>query len=368
MLASFETLSSAFVLALCIGAALTAVLCRFAARLRLLDAPGGRKDHSHPVPMVGGIAIFVALLAAGSAFGAWERDTYLLPALALVVAVGLWDDAATVSPRLKLVIQVFASALMIAGAGVVLRSVGDLVGWRPIGMSVLAVPMSIFALVGVVNALNMIDGLDGLCGSVALIAFAWYAAAAAQGGLTGPLLVAVILCGAIAGFLVFNLRLPWQREARAFLGDAGSLTLGFALGWLAIDLTQRGGGALYPISALWILLLPLADCVSLMTRRLQRGSNPFVADREHIHHYLLARGLTHQQTVATLVAISAAFGAVGYFGWRLAIPEPWLFWPFCVGYFTYHAWIKAAWKRLRSIEPAQEKRGALEDRPARALG
>ena len=125
---------------------------------------------------------------------------------------------------------------------------------------------------------------------------------------------------------------------------------------------------MFPISALWVLLLPLADCVSLMTRRLQRGRNPFVADREHIHHYLLARGFTHHQTVAALVAISAAFGAVGYFGWRFAVPEALLFWPFCVGYFAYHAWIKAAWTRLRSAERTQEKSDGLEERPARALG
>jgi UDP-GlcNAc:undecaprenyl-phosphate/decaprenyl-phosphate GlcNAc-1-phosphate transferase len=286
-----------------------------------------------------------------------------------VSAVGLWDDAAAISPRMKLALQVLAAAIMIAGAGMVLRSVGDLAGWRPIGLSVLAAPMTVFALVGVVNALNMIDGLDGLCGSIAFIAFAWYAAAAAQGGLHGQMLVAVIFCGAIAGFLLFNLRLPWQREARAFLGDAGSLMLGFALGWLAIDLTQRAGGALYPISALWILLLPLADCVSLLTRRLQRGAHPFVADREHIHHYLLERGFTPQQTMAILVAISACFGAVGYFGWRLSVPEPWLFWPFCFGYFAYHAWIKAAWKRLRSEQGAHERGPrSLEERTARALG
>jgi UDP-GlcNAc:undecaprenyl-phosphate GlcNAc-1-phosphate transferase len=116
------------------------------------------------------------------------------------------------------------------------------------------------------------------------VAFAWYAGVAADSGLEIQFKIAVIFCGAIAGFLLFNLRFPWQRQARVFLGDAGSLMIGFALGWFAIDLTQGPGRTFPPIAALWILLLPLVDCVSLMTRRLRSGKSPVVADRRHIHH------------------------------------------------------------------------------------
>ncbi|MGZ5106326.1 MAG: hypothetical protein ACXWHC_20155, partial [Usitatibacter sp.] len=106
-----------------------------------------------------------------------------------------------------------------------------------------------------------------------------------------------------------------------------------------------------PIAALWVLLLPLADCVSLMSRRVRARRSPFVADRRHIHHYLLAMGFTHGQALATLVGLSALFGAVGYFGWRWGVPEPMLFWPFFFGFFAYHFWIKAQWKNI-------ERRGA----------
>ncbi|MGZ5584539.1 MAG: MraY family glycosyltransferase, partial [Usitatibacter sp.] len=164
--------------------------------------------------------------------------------------------------------------------------------------------------------------------------------------------IALIFCGAIAGFLLFNLRFPGQRQARVFLGDAGSLMIGFALGWFAIDLTQGEGRTFPPIAALWVLLLPIADCVSLMTRRLRSRRSPFVADSHHIHHYLLARGFTHGQTLATLVAMSALFGAVGYFAWRIGVPEPVLFWIFFVGFFTYHFWIQNAWKALEASNPA----------------
>src|SRR5436190_3467223 len=318
------------------GTAATFLLARAAPALSLLDHPGGRKTHSRPVPLVGGLAIFVALLGAASAMGIATNAGYFLFALSIVIAVGMWDDIAEIPPRLKFAIQVVASAIMIWGGGVCLTTVGDLLGWRPIGLSILAAPLTVFAIVGVVNAVNMMDGLDGLGGSVAFIAFAWYAAVAHGTGLELQFKTALIFCGAIAGFLLFNLRFPWQPRARVFLGDAGSLMIGFALGWFAIDLTQGTGRTFAPIAALWVLLLPLADCVSLMVRRLRAGKSPFVADSRHIHHYLLARGFTHGQTLATLAGLSLLFGAVGVLGWSAGLSEAVMFWPFFFGFFTYH--------------------------------
>lgn len=328
------------------GTGATIILARAAVALRLVDHPGGRKAHARPVPLVGGLAIFLALLGAAVAVGIASSAGYFLFALSIVIAVGLWDDVAEIRPRVKFVIQIIASCLMIWGAGVQLNSVGDLLGWRSIGLWIFAIPLTIFAIVGVVNALNMMDGLDGLGGSIAFIAFAWYALVAVNSGLEVQLKTALMFCGAIAGFLLFNLRFPWQPHARVFLGDAGSLMIGFALGWFAIDLTQGSGRTFPPIAALWVLLLPLADCVSLMTRRVGAGRSPFVADRHHIHHYLLACGFTHGQTLGILVGLSALFGAVGFFGWHLEIPEPFLFWPFFFGFFAYHFWIKRAWKSV----------------------
>jgi UDP-GlcNAc:undecaprenyl-phosphate GlcNAc-1-phosphate transferase len=115
-----------------------------------------------------------------------------------------------------------------------------------------------------------------------------------------------------------------------------------------------------------VLLLPLADCVSLMTRRIRSGKSPFEADRRHIHHYLLARGFTDNQALAILVALSALFGAVGFAGWRLGVAESVLFWPFFFGFFAYHAWIQRAWRRLESGSNAAQL--ALVEDEARAPG
>jgi len=337
------------------------LLSRLAPMLGLVDEPGGRKSHPRAVPLVGGIAISIALVAAPLA-GVSLGTPWFLFALGIVVAAGVWDDVTEIRPRVKLVMEIGAAAIMIWGAGLELRSVGDLVGWRPVGLWIFAAPLTIFAIVGVVNAMNMMDGLDGLGGSIALVAFAWYAAVAWSSGLAVQLDTALILGGAIAGFLLFNLRMPGQSHARAFLGDAGSLMIGFALGCLAIDLTQGSGRTFPPIAALWVVLLPLADCVSLMVRRLSAGKSPFEADRRHIHHYLLARGFSHNRVVGLLVAISTLFGAVGFVGWRLDLPEPYLFGPFFVGYFAYHAWIQRAWRKLEEGAPLPRTvLSALED-------
>jgi UDP-GlcNAc:undecaprenyl-phosphate GlcNAc-1-phosphate transferase len=331
---------------LVISTAAVWLLAHLAPFLGVVDTPGGRKGHSHPVPLVGGLAIFAAVLAVATFGGFAVKAAYFLLALSVIIAVGLWDDVTEVSPRLKFAIQIVASAIMIGGAGVELRTVGDLFGTGSVGLWIFAIPMTVFAVVGVVNSINMVDGMDGLGGSLALVAFAWYSAVAAASGLEVHLAIGLIFCGAIAGFLVFNLRFPWQRHARVFLGDAGSLMIGFALGWFAIDLTQGPGRSFAPIAALWVLLLPLVDCVSLMLRRIAAGKSPFLADNHHIHHYLLARGFSHGQTLGTLVGLSILFGAVGFGAWRLGIADSYLFWPFFFGFFAYHLWIGRAFRKL----------------------
>jgi UDP-GlcNAc:undecaprenyl-phosphate GlcNAc-1-phosphate transferase len=331
------------------------IFSRLAPTIGMVDVPGGRKHHGHPVPLVGGLAIFAAFLAAAIVLGLAPRLGFFLLALSIIIAVGLWDDVTEIAPRVKLAIQVAACALMIWGGGVQLQALGDLFGVRPIGLWMFSIPLTVFAVVGVVNAVNMMDGMDGLAGCTAFWAFGWYAIVAADSGLELQFNTALILCGSIAGFLLFNMRFPWQKHARVFLGDAGSLMIGFALAWYAIDLTQGAGRSFPPIAALWVLLLPLADCVSVMARRVRKGRSPFVGDRHHIHHYLLARGYTHSQTLAILTALSITFGAVGYFGWRFSVPEALLFWIFAVGFFAYHSWIGRQWRRLELDETNRRK-------------
>jgi UDP-GlcNAc:undecaprenyl-phosphate GlcNAc-1-phosphate transferase len=348
-------------------------LARAAPALGLIDVPGGRKTHAKMVPLVGGIAVFLSLLANAYLSGVTSETSYFLFALAVLTMVGVWDDIRETSPLIKFAIQIGACFIMTEGAGIELRSVGDLLGLGPIGLWVFATPLTVFAVVGVVNSMNMLDGMDGLAGCVALIAFAWYGAVAWACHFDAQFMVAVLFCGALTGFLLFNIRLPWQPQARVFLGDAGSLMIGFALAWFAIELTQGRGRSFPPIAALWVVLLPLADCVSLMARRIRRGLSPFAAENRHVHHYLLARGFTATQGLITLGGISALFGAFGYCGWIFGIPESVMFWTFCLAFFAYHSWIQKAWRNiearegLRTMPGASQPGGHAEDGEDEAL-
>lgn len=334
-------------------------LRKLAPALGLIDHPCDRKHHAAPVPLVGGLAVFLTLCLAFLLFPAARDQWPLLLAVAIVVAVGVADDKHEIRPSIRFAAQIVACLVMIHVAGVELKSVGDLIGFGSIGLWVFSIPMTVFAVVGVINAVNMIDGADGLAGSIALVALAWYGGMAQLSGLVGLMTVAIVLCGALAGFLAFNLRFPWQPKARVFLGDAGSTLLGFVLAWMAVTLTQEPAGSVPPIGALWVVLLPLADTVSLCARRLRRGQSPFAANREHIHHLLLALGLTQTQTLLALLAVSALFGAVGFFGWRLGVSEPILFWAFSCLFFAYHFAVQAAWKRLHDRRPASVPAAAL---------
>lgn len=324
----------------------TLALVRIAPALGLVDHPGGRKDHARPVPVVGGIALMLALLCGEIFIGRAVVPAWFVAAAAILVTVSIWDDWKELHHIPRFAAEVTAVLVMIYGAGVQLHSVGDLLGWRPIGLWVLSVPLTVFAVVGVINAVNMIDGVDGLAGSTSLASLAWFGAAATLSGAAELAGLAWLLGGALVAFLVFNVRTPWQPHARVFLGDAGSTLLGFALAWFAIDLTQRSAHALPPIAALWVVLLPLADTVSLMARRRARGRSPFEPDRRHIHHYLLARGFSVNAALLVLVGVSALFGAVGVVGWQMGVPEPVLFWVFFFLFFAYHYAIKRAWRRL----------------------
>ena len=320
-------------------------LRRLSPALGLVDQPGGRKAHDLPVPLVGGLGIFVAFVGTAIALGMGIKAGYFCVALAVIIVVGLIDDMNELSPIPKFAAQIAACLIMIFGAGVQLKTVGNLIGVGHIGLSFLWIPASVFAVVGVINAINMIDGLDGLAGSVTLIAVVAYAAVAAVSGLEAQFHILVIFAGTFLAFLYFNMRYSSQPHATVFLGDAGSMLSGFSLAWFAIDLTQGPGRTFPPICALWVVVIPLCDTVSLLLRRVYAGKSPVLADREHLHHLLLAHGFTATQTVWILIFASMTTALVGIGGWLLEIPQPLLFFAFVALFVGYHLVAKRQWER-----------------------
>lgn len=299
------------------------LLTRIALRIGLADQPGGRKQHEGIIPLTGGIGIFAGFSLAALTSGLLVGTAVALTvAFALLVVGGVADDMHDISPRAKLMLQLVAALLMTSWAGVYVSWLGSLFGFGPVNLYNWSIPFSVVCALGVMNAVNMLDGLDGAAGGTALVATLWLACAALLQNLGGQALLLLFLAAAIAGFLFWNLRVPPLRDqARVFMGDAGSMMLGLALCWFSIDITQGAGRSLPPIACVWVLAVPLLDMARVMFLRLRRRADMLDADREHLHHLLIARGVPHHRAALIMVAASIVSGAIGIGAWRLGVAE-----------------------------------------------
>ncbi len=299
------------------------MLRRPAERWGLVDHPGGRKRHAAPVPLTGGIAITAGMiLALVVSFSAFAQYSAFFAGVLLLALVGLMDDLGEVSPGTKLLLQVVAALLMTSWGENFLVNLGDLFGTNPINTRHWAIPLTVLAALAVVNAINMLDGLDGLAGSLVLgillvlTGFAWTI------GDANAAKILLVLAGALAGFLFFNLPWPLRGRHRTFMGDAGSMVLGFAVAWFSVALTQRGAVTVPPPVMLWVLGIVLMDVFTVTVRRLARRRSPMAADRDHIHHMLLRRGFGPWQTLGLLVGANVVLACIGTALWQLRCGGP----------------------------------------------
>lgn len=321
-------------------------LLRVAPRLGLLDRPDTRKQHFGDTPMVGGLALYMGvILVLALHHYAVARTWALLSGGALVVIAGVVDDRSGLSPKARFLFQTAACGVMVFGAGVWLRDFGQLLWPSTLELGHFGMPITLFCVVGVINAVNMIDGMDGLSASVSLVALAGLAAAllvAGQSLGSAPELSA--LAGGLCAFLMFNLRLPGRRRARAFLGDAGTLLLGFLMGWLLVERSQGELRVIAPVTALWLVAIPLMDTVFVMIKRRQAGMSMFEADREHLHHAYLRSGRSVTGTLLAMVVLAALLAALGLAMQWSGIPEYVSFLTFMGTCGVYYAVMSGAWR------------------------
>ncbi|MBE0626333.1 MAG: undecaprenyl/decaprenyl-phosphate alpha-N-acetylglucosaminyl 1-phosphate transferase [Burkholderiales bacterium] len=320
-------MNTAAILAPVLGFGLTLGLIRLllprAERWGLIDHPGaGRKDHGGATPTVGGLAVAAGLaLAALLGQFAAEMHPAFWAGLLLLALTGTADDILELQPAIKFAAQIAAALLMVYWGGRMLHSLGNLVSTEPLTLGRLAVPLTVFAVIGVVNAVNFCDGADGLAGGLVFIAVFWIAVMSAATAQAGPVTLPLGLLGCTAAFLAFNLRSPWRSRATIFLGDAGSLSLGFVVAWLTVDAAQPRAQLFAPVTAIWLVAIPISDTIVCMSRRLLRGQSPFRADRTHLHHILIDLGMPAGSAVALILAIAFVLAAAGVAGWALGIRE-----------------------------------------------
>lgn len=327
-----------------------------AKKFGLVDMPTQRKAHRGLIPLIGGLAIFVAFLITSFLIDDSHRASWsLLAGLTLLVGVGLLDDLLDLKPSTKLVAQIAAALLLLLPGSLAISSLGHIgdVEWD---LGVFAYPLTIIFVVGLTNALNMIDGLDGLAGGIAASALFWMVAMAGLAGreeIVGPLLVVLF---ATLGFLVFNMRHPWRRRASVFMGDAGSMMLGATIAYFVVYLCAGSHRTASFPALLWFCALPLIDMASLIVRRSRAGQSPFAGDRRHLHHILVDAGLPPQRATAVLVAFSFAMGGAGLILSRLGADDRIIICGLLVlaalhSYFVWQGWrwIKAG----QHVYPAQ---------------
>lgn len=331
---------------------------RIAHSLGLIDLPGTRKQHDGRIPTVGGLAILLTLFIALPAFAVQTPgQSALLAAMALLGVLGVLDDRRAVRLGIKFVMQFLAAALVVFYGQLWLANLGDLLGPGGLALGIVAIPFTLVAIVGLVNATNMVDGMDGLAGGLVAVALFGFLVLAAAAGRTDETHLIMLALGALAGFLLFNMRHPWNRQATVFLGDTGSLSLGLLVAWLAISLSQGQQRALSPAVALWLFALPLMDCVSIMLRRLSKGRSPFHADRQHLHHVLLLAGYSPAKAVAIILALAIGLALIGIGGHFSKVPEAILFWAFIGLFGLYHYAVKHAWRFMKVMHRIHDAAG-----------
>jgi len=286
-----------------------------------VDSPGGRKRHGLVTPLSGGLAISLSVMLLGIGLIPSQMFAGFAIGLCILLLLGAMDDRNHVAATLRLALQAAAVVIgMCLMGGVQLHSVGNLLGTGNLHLGAWSVVFTLFAAVGIINAVNMIDGMDGLAGGFSLLLVLVILALAAGTSAVNIVLLCTVI-GSVVGFLAFNLRMPWQRHARIFLGDAGSLVLGYILVWFAIQASQGPQAVIEPITAVWLFGLPLADTVYLMGSRLLRRKSPLAADRYHFHHLLMRYGLTPGWALYAWLFVAALFMGVGVLGTLLHVPE-----------------------------------------------
>ena len=300
-----------FASALVIAIGAMPLVKRAAVRWGFIAMPSARRVHTRPTPLLGGVAIYLGCIAALLLFGDRFYVSQLVSILvgaSLVSFLGVWDDHEGLRPLLKLAGQVLAAGILIAS--------GIQVGF--LRNSVLNLAATLLWVVGITNALNLLDNMDGLSGGVAMVASIFFLLLAAMSGQYLVASLAAAMMGACVGFLYYNFN-----PASVFMGDTGSLFIGFVLAALGIKLRFPDNVAFVTwMIPVVVLGLPVFDTTLVIISRLRRGLNPLTTPgKDHVSHRLVAMGATQREAVLMLYLVCCALGVVAMFLTQASVVE-----------------------------------------------
>ena len=302
-------------------------------KLNLVDSPDARKQHQGRIPLIGGVSIYFALLIPSLYF--LEHSVQLIDfllAITVVCFIGLLDDRFQLSAKFRFFMQLLVAIFLAYKTDIQLDYFGNLTGFGELYLRGFSGPVAIFSMIVGMNAFNMLDGIDGLSASLCLLCLA------AIGLITNDFnlqVISVVTIASIAVFLIFNLGLLGN-SYKIFLGDAGSMMLGLIVAWFLITASQSDVPDFKPVTALWLIAVPLIDMTSVMLKRLRRGESMMKADREHFHHKLIDLGMSARQALFFIFMFALFLLLFGLFLDKSDVPEYISFYIFLFLIFIYN--------------------------------
>ena len=297
-----------FLISLIVAYVLTPGVKKLAIKVGAVDKPNARKVHTHAIPRLGGLAIYVGFMAAVLFCVPVRHELLgLLLGCTAIVALGIWDDICNIPAKVKLVGQIVAACIPIA-FGIQIEWLTNPFGTLIVLPELVAIPVTIFWIIGFTNTVNLIDGLDGLAAGVSFIASVSMFLLAYTMNQYLPAMIIVAMAGAALGFLQYNFN-----PAKIFMGDTGSMLLGYTMAVAAVLGLVKTAATIALVVPLIALGLPILDTLFAIIRRKMSGVPIFQPDKGHLHHRLLALGMSQKQAVLIMYFVSIVLGIVALF-------------------------------------------------------
>ena len=318
---------------------------KVATRIGLVDRPNARKMHQGAVPLVGGISTSIVL----AQFLTFRPDIIphsqlFVVSIIILTIVGAFDDKFDLSVKVRIIVQATLSVVMMQVTGIELHSLGNILGTGTINLGWFGSVITVVAVIGAINAFNMVDGIDGLLGGLSIVTFGAIAVLLNANGQHELSYLCLVIITVMLPYIVMNLGI-FGRKRKIFMGDAGSMMIGFTVIWLLLNSSQTGiSPPMRPVTALWLIAVPLMDMAAIMLRRIKRGDSPFKPDREHLHHIFQRLGLSSKQTLAVICTIAMGFAAFGIFGEVAKISEAIMLYTFVACFIIYATLLTYVWR------------------------
>lgn len=286
-------------------------LVRIAQDKNIVDNPDARKLQRTPIPVLGGVAVFFGVVVGLGLTGIWSDDATVFPivvAMMIMLYTGTMDDILNLSPALRFLIEIITVLLLIYAGGYRLDSFHGLWGIGAI-QEWLAVPLTVFAAVGIINAINLIDGVDGLSSGYCIMACTMFGVLFYLCGDRAMAVLAVVCVGSLVSFFFHNV---FGKTSKMFIGDGGTLVMGIVMSTFVVRTLQNGSAASEYVSAnmglipftLSVLSVPIFDTLRVMSRRILRGTSPFHPDKTHLHHLFIGLGFSHAMTTVSILTLN----------------------------------------------------------------